>query len=1383
MKHLIILLFFLSYLINANGEKRNMHFSNLTVQDGLSQVSVLCMHKDSQGYMWFGTRNGLNKFDGYTFETFYNNPFDSTTIGNNQILSMAEDADQNMWFGTRNGISRYSLRTGKFRSYLSDQKENSGLNHSFVYAVCWDNNNRLWAGTESGLNVYVPESDSFISVDPDGIFTKNPIYSIVKGHEENTIYIGTHFSGLVKLNTNSLKYEICKHKENESSSLSSNNVHAIHLDPYDNLWVGTSDGGLNMQKKGEKGFLRYRKENGLASNNIRTIIQLSDDEILLGTSNGINILNTQSTEISHYNISDSKNGSISHFSVYSALFDTDSQTLWIGTYSGGIDYYNPYEKRFITHIPLINGKITQSMFSQMIEVYPHLYIATEGNGLLEYNLLTESYEFYKPIQEHTSSYASNILKSLYLDGDFIYCGSNNGSIFKFDLKTKQMSLLYKEKNEKRRNNVIYEIQKDKEGNLLVGSIGTNGLLKIDPKGNIQNSFPVQGKDNFTFDNVICFQEIEENKYLIGTRYDGLFCYDFDNHTLKQYKKVQGRPETYIFENQISDICKDSHGNIWLAVAGSGICLFDPYKENISTYGVEEGLPDNNICMILESKDLLWICSSRSISSFNYKEKVFKNYSHTDGINIDEFSPHSGLLASNGNIYISGNNGFVSFKPSDFHPNLSNFPIVLNKLYIDNIEIIPDDKNKILRENLSAQNEIVLRHDQSNITIEYVALSLVSSSKNQYAYKLEGFDNEWNNVNNRRTAYYTNIPPGTYTFKVIGSNHDGIWNKTGTSIKIKVLPPLWNTWWANCFYIILLCIFSYFIYRYLKERNKLKNDIHLKKMEAQAQIKFQEERNQLFTNFSHEMRSPLTLIISPLEDMVDSPEVPETLKERLVLMYNNAKRLLRLVNNLMDFSKKENGSIKLKVDEENIVEFAKEMCLLFSELALSCNICLNFKPQEESIHTWFDRYLMEKVFFNFLSNAIKNTPIGGNIEVRINKIPVREVQKIRPSILTETTDKESTFLLLEIEDSGVGIPPAELEKIFSPFYQVAQNAHSSSGTGLGLSLSKSIVELHHGEVWAENAPVSGAIFRCLLPIGRNNFTEAEICTNDPDNPKNNDFVVDIFRENLIEGNSKDKKYTILIVEDNADMRYYLASNILPKYNVIEASNGLEGLEKAIHYLPDLIISDLMMTKMDGLEMSHKLKQDIRTSHIPIIMVTARTSARDIQIGFESEVDDYITKPFSSTTLLARIDNLLQSREKLKEIYGKRFDLKNIGIEIVSMDEKFMQKLYAVVEEHYSDPEFCLDEFCKEIGMSRANLYRKIKATTNLSPSEFIRNFRLQMASKILKEACLPVSEVYAAVGFSSHSYFSNSFKTLYGISPTKFLQQENKEQKTNIESIN
>ena len=247
------------------------------------------------------------------------------------------------------------------------------------------------------------------------------------------------------MNTNSLKYEICKHKENESSSLSSNNVHAIHLDPYDNLWVGTSDGGLNMQKKGEKGFLKYRKENGLASNNIRTIIQLSDDEILLGTSNGINILNTQSTEISHYNISDSKNGSISHFSVYSALFDTDSQTLWIGTYSGGIDYYNPYEKRFITHVPLINGKITQSMFSQMIEAYPHLYIATEGNGLLEYNLLTESYEFYKPIQEHTSSYASNILKSLYLDGDFIYCGSNNGSIFKFDLKTKQMSLLYKEK--------------------------------------------------------------------------------------------------------------------------------------------------------------------------------------------------------------------------------------------------------------------------------------------------------------------------------------------------------------------------------------------------------------------------------------------------------------------------------------------------------------------------------------------------------------------------------------------------------------------------------------------------------------------------------------------------------------------------------------------------------------------------------------------------------------------------------------------------------------------------------------------------------------------------------------------------------------------------
>lgn len=540
------------------------------------------------------------------------------------------------------------------------------------------------------------------------------------------------------------------------------------------------------------------------------------------------------------------------------------------------------------------------------------------------------------------------------------------------------------------------------------------------------------------------------------------------------------------------------------------------------------------------------------------------------------------------------------------------------------------------------------------------------------------------------------------------------------------------------------------------------------MEAKAQEEFHQERSRLFTNFSHELRTPLTLIISPLNAMIKKQDLrPEEETKALQLMHSNANRLLRLVNNLMDFQKNESKTMVLKVSEDNFVQFTSDMTSFFNELAITRKIKFLYTHNVEKIDYWFDRSLMEKVYFNLLSNAFKNVQDKGNVNVILNVLSLEELKNEYPEKTDIFKDGDICYIVVSIKDSGVGIPKDELEKIFIPFYQVAQNEHSSSGTGLGLSLSKSIIEMHHGTIWADSILNEGAAFTFILPANKAIFTE-------------NDFVklsdedasylsqVDIIESDAKVDNGVKKKNTVLVVEDNRDVRHYIISLLSNDYNILEASNGEIAINVAVQHLPDLIISDLMMPKMDGMEMTKILKSDLNTSHIPIIMITARAMTSDVTEGYEVGADDYITKPFNSEILIARVRNIIQSRENLKNTYGKRFTLDSLGIETTSADERFMQKLYEVLQQNISDSEFNIDKFGKEMGMSKANLYRKIKANTNFSPNEFIRNYRLEMGAKMLKETDMTVSEVYIAVGFNSLPYFSNCFKAQYGISPTEFI---------------
>ena len=743
--------------------------------------------------------------------------------------------------------------------------------------------------------------------------------------------------------------------------------------------------------------------------------------------------------------------------------------------------------------------------------------------------------------------------------------------------------------------------------------------------------------------------------------------------------------------------------------------------------------------------------------------------------MQEFSPCAGLHLSGNRIFFAGNNGFTLFNPNDIITNPNVPPIILDKLHINNCLIQAGDEGDILKENISTQKKIVLKYNQTNITIEYCALNYIFNNKNQYAYKLEGFDHDWNEVGNRRTAYYTNIPSGTYKFVVKGSNNDGIWNEEGTTLEIVVLPPLWKTWWAYLFYAVVAIALIAFIIRYFTEKKRLQNNIRLKQMEAEVHEEYYQERNRLFTNFSHELRTPLTLIMAPLEEFVKRTDLTDDIHYKVKLMLRNAQRLLRIVNNLMDLQKNESGTMKLQVSENDMIKFTHEAVSSFQDLALYRNIHLKFKHSIDCQPVWFDWNLLEKVYFNFLSNAFKNVPDGGTVSVELDVKPYSELTFFLPAKLNKYKNTEIRYLTISIQDNGVGIAPDELEKIFQPFYQVAQNEHSKSGTGIGLSLSKAIIEMHHGVVWAENATganmsgvglsSSGAVFKFVLPVDKSLFAPEMIIESAED--KAVSFSVELPDAAYEPDNSSRKQATILVVEDNRDLNNYICSCLADRYNVVGVTNGEDALAKAVYLLPNLIITDLMMPKMNGIELIRRLKKDMNTSHIPIIMVTAKTGTDDIKEGYAAGADEYITKPFDASILKIGVDNLIQSREKLKELYSKNFSLESLGVDVTSVDEKFMQKLYATLQQNIANSDLNLDAFCKELGLSKSNLYRKIKQITGYSPNEFIRNFRLETAAKMLKETDMSITEVYCAVGYNSLAYFSNSFKTLYGVSPSEF----------------
>lgn len=1340
--------------VSASAETR--WFSNLNLGAGLSQMSIMEIYQDSKGYIWFGTRNGLNKYDGVTMKVYKPTRGDRrSTLIDMQISALLEDGEGNLWIGTSRGLSRLNLATDAIVSYGAPEYPWLA---SGVRALFTDSHHRLWVGTARGLYLFEPASEMGQPIHLDGDLEGEAVTVIAEDGGGNLL-IGTERKGIFVCDSTMKKIG----HYSADNILPHNNVADILIDSkYGDMWVATPNGGVvRLDRRNSTHKVYNHTNSALTTDNIRVLAD-NGDNILVGTFDGLYSIDPDTGTLSVQAKADSERGQLSHFSIYSLCVDR-SGGVWVGTYSGGADYFSPYNNRFALHeAPVGDNESISGVFGPIVDTGDGmLYVATEGGGLLEHNRRTGA-SVLRPYDSSGSSQQNhNIIKSVVTDGDHLLCGTTEGTIYSFDRRTKKFSLRYRLPN----CTSVYSIVRGADGCVWVAtSKPSNSLIRITPDEEMQTDF--EANDSiWRPGSARCLLEISPGVLLIGTRNNGLYRFDYAGKEYRNFT-TSGTGADFLPSNYVTSIIRDRKGRIWVSTIGGGLNRYEDGKGIVESISTSDGLGEDDISMIVETAGgQLWLSGSNSIISFDPDTRSIHNFAVGNDIGAQEFSPHSGTQLSDGEVAFSTGKGFVTFDPSDIRLNSYQPPIVFTGLEINNEKIVPGEES-VLSVELDETPRLELKYNQNNLAISYAALNYVHSDQNTYSVRMKGYDDQWQDVGHRRSAYYTNLKPGHYTFEVRAANNDGVWSDEIRSLDIIVSPPIWATWYAWVLYGVLFFGTIIFIVYNIIRKKALEERVRYQKLEQERSEEFHRTKLQMFTNFSHELRTPLTLIISPLEDLLHLPDFNNAVKNKLSLIYNNSQRMLLLVNQLMDLRKTQSGKMRLKISKEDICSFMQEMYCAFNNLAEGKNIGFNFETSEERLPAWFDKSVCDKVLFNLLSNAFKFTRPSDSVTMSLSRLDPDSAAVISGR-LAGVIRPGGQYVHIKVSDTGCGIPPEELERIFDPFYQVDNGgkagANGTVGTGIGLSLTKLIVELHHGTIWAENNERGGATFNVVLPIDRGAYSEEEIDADAADR-----VVVDVIPSEAPESLKFDRRYTVLLVEDNEEVRAYVKECLQPYFDIIEADNGETAFELAVERYPDIVVSDIMMPRKNGLELCTQIKEDLRTEHIPVILMTARCMLQHIKEGFSSGADDYIVKPFSMDVLICRMHNILVSREKLKKLYGKKFSLEAMGIKIVSADDKFTQKFFEVIEANITNSDLNIDMICREVGLSRTNLYRKLKAITDLSPVELIRNKRLEVATRLLLESEYSVSEISTYVGFNSHAYFTQCFKAAYGCSPSEYV---------------
>ena len=1347
LKKIVIYLFFLCLGMHSafSETPEQITFSYISINEGLSQSTVFSIDQDKRGNMWFATYDGVNKYDGYAFTVYQHNEDDPNSIANDISRIVKTDSQGRVWIGTRDGLSRYDEEKDIFQNFFYEKNGK----HLQVNGIEEISPEQLLISTPEGLIMFDIKESKFIDDSFSTAMHKTIASTLYRQGDQ--IYIGTSTDGLYTYSITQKTFE------KVIPILGTKQIQAILQQSPTRIWVATEGAGLfliNPKTKEIKNYLHSPSNpKSISSNYIRSLAMDSQNRLWIGTFNDLNIYHEGTDSFASYSSNPVENGSLSQRSVRSIFMDSQGG-MWLGTYFGGLNYYHPIRNRFknIRNIPYKNS-LSDNVVSCIVEDKDkNLWIGTNDGGLNLYNPITQRFTSYT-LQEDESArgIGSNNIKAVYVDEkkSLVYIGTHAGGLSILHRNSGQVEN-FNQRNSQLVNENVYAILPDGEGNLWFGTL--SALVRFNPE---QRSFttiekekdgtPVVSKQITTL-----FRDSHKRLWIGGE--EGVSVFQQEGLDIQKASILPVSNVTKLFTNCIYEA---SNGIIWVGTR-EGFYCFNEKDKQIKRYNTTNGLPNNVVYGILEdSFGRLWLSTNRGISCFNPETEKFRNFTESDGLQSNQFNTASYCRTSVGQMYFGGINGITTFRPELLLDNPYTPPVVITKLQLFNKVVRPDDETGILTKNISETKSITLKSWQTAFSIEFVVSNYISGQHNTFAYKLEGYDKEWYYLTDSRTVSYSNLPQGTYQFLVKAANSDGKWNPIPTALEIIVLPIWYKTWWALLIFFATFAGFITFVFRFFWMRKSMEAQLEIERRDKEHQEEINQMKMRFFINISHELRTPLTLILTPLQEIINKISDRWT-RNQLEYIQRNANRLLHLVNQLMDYRRAELGVFELKAKKGNAHQLIQDNFLFYDKLARHKKITYTLHSELEDKEVLFDANYLELIVNNLLSNAFKYTESGQSITV--------------------TLKEENGWLLLQVSDTGIGIPINKQGKIFERFYQI-ESEHV--GSGIGLSLVQRLIELHHGRIELDSEENKGSTFSVYLPQDLSVYKPSELASNNEQNEEeqvystNSKAMYFIDTEKVenesVESGDK-KRGTILIVEDNNEIRRYLSNGLADLFNTLEAGNGEEALEKLKDNEVDVIVTDVMMPVMDGIKLCKNVKQNIRTCHIPVIILSAKTDIKDQMEGLQMGADDYIPKPFSLAILTTKIQNMMRTRRRMLDKYAKSLEVEPEKITFNAMDEALLKRAMAIVEKNMDNIEFSTDEFAKEMNMSRSNLHLKLKAITGESTIDFIRKIRFNEAAKLLKDGRYTVAEVSTMVGFNTPSYFATSFKKYFGCLPTEYIKK-------------
>lgn len=1324
---------------------QDISFDYFQLEDGLPNNQIQCIYQDSKGWMWIGTSQGLSRFDGYSFVNFLPNPADSNSLRGNLVRVITEDKHGNLLVGTENGgLNVFDRRKERFSHPLSRYSE-FRIREVSVNAIEFDNNGNTLIGTD--FNLFVIDSLGNIEAlkprhtagipNLEGNFIRN-----LQFDKDGNLWIGTNNGVFKYLPSSNLleKFDL------PFEDLSNREIWEIFLDDEGYIWIGTySDGAFLVHPetgRAEKIVLTPVVER---SETVRSISRGIFGEYWIGTRGGLYVYSKSLGVTGFYRHDERNPRSLSNNSVLSIFNDKTGET-WIGT-RGGLNLLAKSKQVFhnFTALPGDNRYLnSNTVWTFWLDRKGKIWIGTEDGGINIFDPETETYSYLVNDEKNNNTISQNCIKAFQEDNHGnLWVGTYLGGIDIIDLGSGRISHFTHNPDIKGTlsDNRVWDILKDKNGTLWIATSG--GVDIYDEKrGSFRHVPQINGNDQVSWMNE------DSNGNIWFGALNEIIIYNPKENIIKRHAEHS------------RSMFEDSKNRVWITTSDRGIALYSIGTGAIKYYVETDGLANNQaLCILEDNENNLWISTSNGLSRFNPRDEIFYNFSARDGLGNNQFCYGAALKLPSGEMLFGTVSGFNRFNPAEIQPPDQNVPLVFTDLRIFNKSVpVGTDKKSVLMQSISETSHLVLRFDQNVFTLEFAALNYVNSNNNLYTYKLEGFNTDWIEPSKTRTATYTNLNPGDYTLRIkriVPGLQD---TSNELQMKITILPPFWKTNLFLTLSFVLIILLIYSLVRFVINREKIKNQLILERINARKLHEIDMMKLRFFTNISHEIRTPLTLILGPLEKLKDKELTAPEIRENLRLMYRNAKNLDKLISQLLDFRKLQTGNLKLNLTEGDIVDFIRNIVNSFNDFALEKEITLKFNTLKKSLNAAFDPDKIEKILNNLISNAFKFTEPGGTITVNFSLVFDSGNDEF------EETGKEQQFIEISVRDTGKGIAGKNLNRIFQRFFQ-PDNEENNSGVGIGLALVKELVEIHKGNVFVTSKPGKGTKFTFRIPyiasVARVDEKEKA--------PFEQEIAPDYKPEYLsIENDDNLQSRIMLIVEDNADVRRFISGHFNTFFKILEAKNGEEGWKLALENIPDIIISDIIMPGIDGYGLCKLVKEDERTSHIPVILLTALHSKEHEIKGITTGADDYITKPFDLSVLQAKVENLLSIRESLREKFSGTVVLEPKNVIITSPDERFLQRAIEVVEQNISNSDLDIEKFSTLVGVSRMQLYRKLHALTDMTVKEFIRSIRLKRAVQLLEQNKLNVSEVAYEVGFKDLSHFRKCFKREYGMSASEYI---------------